>query len=48
MSSSVELITALVTHDAAQDDDELRTVLVSNTAVQLEKLLIPDTSIEMY
>ena len=42
---------APITHDAlaaAQEkDDELRTLLVSNTVLQLEKLLIPGTSVEM-
>jgi hypothetical protein len=42
-----EIITAPVSHDApatAQvDDDELRTLLVSTAALQLEKILIPGT-----
>jgi len=50
--SRVEVITTSVTHDAlaaAQiDDDELRTLLVSNTALQLTKILIPGTSVELY
>ena len=41
-----------VTHDAlaaAQaDDEELRALLVSTTALQLEKILIPGTSVELY
>jgi len=49
--SRVEVITTSVTHDvlaAAQvDDDELRTPLVSNTALQLTKIIIPGTSVEM-
>jgi hypothetical protein len=48
----VEVITTPVTHDvlaAAQDDnDELQTLLVSNTTLQLEKLHIPGTSVELY
>jgi cleavage and polyadenylation specificity factor subunit 1 len=50
--SRVELITTPVTHDALaavqDDDDELRTLLVSNTSLQLEKLLIPGASFELY
>jgi len=50
--SRVEVITAPVTHEAlaaAQEkDDELRTLLVSTTALQLEKILIPGTSVELY
>jgi len=50
--SRVEVITAPVTHEAlaaAQErDDELRTLLVSTTALQLERLLIPGTSVELY
>ena len=50
--SRLEVITTSVTHDvlgAAQvDDDELRTLLVSNTALQLTKILIPGTSVELY
>jgi cleavage and polyadenylation specificity factor subunit 1 len=50
--SRVEPITALVNRDglaAAQDGDEkLRTLLVCNTTLQLEKHLIPGTSIELY
>ena len=47
--SHVEVITAPVSHDAlaaAQvDDEELRTLLVSTTALQLTKILIPGTSV---
>ena len=50
--SRVEVITAPVTHDAlaaAQDDDnELQTLLLRNTSLRLEKLLIPGTSVELY
>jgi hypothetical protein len=50
--SRIEAITAPVTHGAlaaAQDDeDELRTLLVTNTALQVENLLIPGTSVELY
>jgi len=50
--SRVEAITVPVTHDAlaaAQaDDEELRALLVSTTALQLEKILIPGTSVELY
>jgi cleavage and polyadenylation specificity factor subunit 1 len=50
--SRVEVITAPVSHDAlaaAQvDDEELRTLLVSTTALQLTKILIPGTSVELY
>jgi hypothetical protein len=50
--SRVELFTAPVSHDAlaaAQvDDDEMRTLLVSTTALRLTKILIPGTSIELY
>jgi len=50
--SRVEVITAPVTHEAlaaAQDsDDELRTLLVSTTALQLKKILIPGTSVKLY
>jgi len=49
--SRVEVITTSVTHDAlaaAQvDDDELRTPLVSNTALQLIKIFISGTSVEL-
>jgi hypothetical protein len=41
----------LVTHGAiaaAQEDDELRTLLLSTTALQLKKILIPGTSVELY
>jgi hypothetical protein len=49
--SRVESISAPVTHDAlaaAQEDDQLRSLVVSTTALQLEKLHIPSTSGEMY
>jgi hypothetical protein len=50
--SCVELIAAPVIHDelaATQaDDDKLRTILVSGTALQLEKILVPGTSVELY
>ena len=50
--SRVEVITSPPTHDAlaaAQDeDDELKTLLVSGTALQLTKLHIPGTSAELY
>ena len=50
--SQVEVITAPPTHDtlaAAQDkDDELKTLLVSGTALQLTKLHIPGTSAKLY
>jgi cleavage and polyadenylation specificity factor subunit 1 len=50
--SRVEVITTLVSHDAlaaAQaDDEELRTHLVSTTALQLTKILIQGTSAELY
>jgi cleavage and polyadenylation specificity factor subunit 1 len=50
--SRVEFITAPVTHEAlaaAQaDDEELRELLVSNTTLQLEKVLILGTPFELY
>ena len=50
--SRVEVITASVTHEAlaaAQgNDSELRTLLVSTTALQLKRILIPGTSVELY
>jgi hypothetical protein len=50
--SRVEVITAPITPDAlasAQDkDDELQTLLGSDTALQLTKLLIPGTSVELF
>jgi hypothetical protein len=48
--SRVEAITAPVTRAAlaAAQEDELQSLLVSNTALQLEKLLIPGTSVELY
>jgi cleavage and polyadenylation specificity factor subunit 1 len=49
--SRVEVVTTLVSHDAlaaAQEDDELRTLLGSTTALQLTKILIPGTSVELY
>jgi hypothetical protein len=49
--SRVEAISAPITHDAiaaAQEDDELRSLLVSTTAFQLEKLVILGTSVELY
>ena len=45
--SRVEAITAPVTHDvlaaAQKDDEELRALVASNTALQLTKIPIPDT-----
>ena len=50
--SRVEVINASVTHEAlaaAQaDDKELRELLVSTTSLQLEKIFIPGTSVELY
>jgi cleavage and polyadenylation specificity factor subunit 1 len=50
--SRVEAIATSVTHDAlvaAQaEDDELQTLLVSDTALQLEKTLVIGTSVELY
>jgi len=50
--SRVEAITAPVTHDvlaAAQEAEEkLRTLLAGNTALQLVKIPIPGTSVELY
>ena len=49
--SRVEAISAQVTQDAlaaAQADNELWSLLVSTTALQLEKILIPGTSVELY
>lgn len=50
--SRVEVITAPVKHDllaVAQDNcDELWTLLVSNTTLQLAKLPISGTSVELY
>jgi hypothetical protein len=50
--SRVEVITAPVKHEALaaaqENDDELRTLLVSTTALQLERILIPGTSVELY
>jgi len=50
--SRVEVITAPVTHEAlaaAQEkDDKLRKLLVSTTALQLERILIPGNSVELY
>jgi cleavage and polyadenylation specificity factor subunit 1 len=50
--SRVEAVTATVTHDAlaaAQEgDQELQSLLVSDTALQLDKLLIPGTTVELY
>jgi len=49
--SRVKVITAPETHEALaaakENDDELRTLLVSTTALQLERL-IPGTSVELY
>jgi len=48
----VEVITTPVTHEALaaaqENDDELRTLLVSTTALQLNRILIPSTSVELY
>jgi hypothetical protein len=33
---------------AQNDDEELRALVVSKTSLQLDKLLIPGTSVEMY
>jgi len=50
--SRVEAITAPMTHDllaAAQEaNEELRTFLAGNTALQLVKIPIPGTSVELY
>ena len=49
--SRVEVITVPVTHGAlaaAQEYDELQTLLVSTTALQLEIILISGTSVELY
>jgi cleavage and polyadenylation specificity factor subunit 1 len=50
--SRVEAITAPVTYDALaaaqENDDELRTRLVSTTALHLENVPIPGTSVELY
>jgi len=50
--SRVEVITAPVTHEALaaaqENDDELWILLVSTTALQLERILIPGTSVELY
>ena len=50
--SRFEAISAPVTHDAfaavQEKDDELRSLLVSTTALQLERLLISGTSVELY
>ena len=50
--SRVEVITAPVTYEAlaaAQEiEGELRTLLVSTTALLLQKILIPGTSVELY
>jgi cleavage and polyadenylation specificity factor subunit 1 len=52
MLSRVKVITAPVTHDALaaaqKDDEELRALLVSTTSLQLAKILIPGTSVELY
>jgi len=50
--SRVEVITAPVTHEslaaAQESEDDLRTLLVSTTALQLQEILIPGTSVELY
>jgi cleavage and polyadenylation specificity factor subunit 1 len=50
--SRIESVSAPVTHDALAayqaDDNELQTLLVANTALRLEKLLIPGTTVELY
>jgi cleavage and polyadenylation specificity factor subunit 1 len=50
--SRVESVTAPPSHDivaASQDnDDELRTLLASNTALRLEKLQVPGTTVSIY
>jgi len=50
--SRVDVIIAPVKHDALaaaqEDDEELRTLLASNTALQLTKIPIPGTSAEPY
>ena len=50
--SRVEIITASVTHEslaaAQENDDELQILLLSTTALQLERILIPSTSVKMY
>ena len=52
MLSRVEVITEAVTHDklaAAQaDDEELRALLVTTKALQIENVLIPRTTVELY
>ena len=50
--SRVEVITAPITHDAfvaaLDDDEELRTPVLRNVSEQLEKLFIPNTSVEPF
>jgi hypothetical protein len=50
--SRVEVIAAPVTLEALataqENDNEIRTLLVSTTALQLERILIPATSVELY
>ena len=49
--SLYEAITGPMTHyalAAAQEDDELQTLLVSTTTLQLERILIPGTSVDLY
>ena len=50
--SRVETISAPVAHDALaaaqKGDEELQTLLVSDTALQLDKVLIPGTTVELY
>jgi hypothetical protein len=52
MLSCIEPLTLPVNHDALataqHSDDKLRTPLMWNTALQLEKLLITGTSVELY
>jgi len=50
--SRFEVITAPVTHEALaaalENDDELRTLLVSTTSLQLERLLVTSNSVKLY
>jgi hypothetical protein len=50
--SRVESVTSPLSHDilaASQDtDDELRTLLASNTALRLKKLQVPGTTVSIY
>jgi len=50
--SRVEVVTDPVTHEALaaaqESDDEVRTLLVNTTTLQLIRILIPGTSVELY